>query len=94
MFLQRDIENKTQITLLVGNYKRPTPGILVLHSLQKENSDCHLLISCLKELIQLSTFTLSGIKFHILGPTFDLLSEPWQTKFILGIAKWLGFLKL
>ena len=87
MFLQRDIENKNQVILLVGNYKRPTPGILVLHSLQKENSDCHLLISCLKELIQLSLFTLSGIKFHILGPKFDLLSEPWQTEFILGIAK-------
>ena len=40
-------------------------------------SVCHLVISVLKELIPLRSFSLSGTKFHILGPTFDVLSEPW-----------------
>ena len=35
-----------------------------------------LLVSCLKELILLSSFRLSGTKFRILGLRFDMLSEP------------------
>ena len=43
----------------------------------KQNSGCHLLISFLKELILLLCFSLSGTKFQIIGPRFDILSEPW-----------------
>ena len=74
-FLQGDIENKNQVTLLVGNYKNPTRGIQVLHSLHGQISGCHLLISFLKELRLLSSFSLSGTKFHSGGPRFDIFSE-------------------
>ena len=75
MFLQVDIENENQLTLLVGNFKKPTRGIQLLQNLHGQILGCHLLILFLKELILLSSFSLSGVKFHILGQRFDMLSE-------------------
>ena len=62
-FLQGDIENENHVKLLVGNYKNPTQGIQVLHSLPGHISGCHFLISFFKELVLLSSFSLSGINF-------------------------------
>ena len=45
------------------------------------------LISFVKESVSTNYFSLSGTKFHFLGPKFDKLSVPWYTDLALGIAK-------
>ena len=74
--------------------KKATRGMQVLHSLPGQSSGCHLLIPFLKRLILLTSFSLSGIKFHILGLRFDTLFIIVVTTIYSCKSKMMGISKI
>ena len=64
-----------------------------MQSRHEQFSGFHIFICVLKTSILLTFFSISGKMFQILGPRNEILSDPWYTVPIGGVANWEFFLR-
>ena len=58
-----------------------------LHSLHRQFSGFYSSISSFKTTTLVNSFNSNGTISHILGPKYEMLSLPWKTDLMFGIAK-------
>ena len=71
----------------------PSLDTYVLHSLHEQFFGFHSLIPSLKATTLVNFVSSKGITLQILGPKYKILSLPWKTGLMFGIANSNRFVK-